>query len=184
MKDGPFPGENADTGAANLIRIGEANDPNSYEVTGDRLVSLQNGLLQDSDLSAARTAGIGHSWGLTNITGSETLGAHYDNVVSLSGAWTPETWQPDPGTDYKDYSYNDLLQIGQSTGLVGDGNTPRAEGSGFEHDPYYEGPRPITIQTMDGPVTDFGAAMDNHNLVASDDLANRKLLLQLRKDLG
>lgn len=40
------------------------------------------------------------------------------------------------------------------------------------------------MQTMDGPVTDFGAAMDNHNLVASDDLANRKLLLQLRKDLG
>src|SRR5689334_7033643 len=137
-KDGTFPGEDQQTGTANFLRITEANAQASYATTSDRLVSMQRGLALDPATAGAQQVAIGHSWGLTNITGAETFGAQYDDVVSLSGAWMPKDWQPDPSTEYRDYSYDDILQDAQLLQLVGDGNTPCATGSPFDHDGYYE----------------------------------------------
>jgi hypothetical protein len=154
-KDGVFPGEET----AGPAGVAEANDPDFALAPAERLRQLSAGLDVDPDLTDAQTTAIGHSWGLANITTSETLGAQYDQVASLSGAGMPETWQPNRQTTYTDYSYVDILQVGQATGGVWDGNNPRRNPA-FGHGEYY-GPPPEDVNPYD-----FGYLMDQHNKVA------------------
>ncbi len=154
-KDGVFPGEET----AGPAGVAEANDPDFALAPAERLRQLSAGLDVDPDLTDAQTTAIGHSWGLANITTSETLGTQYDQVASLSGAGMPESWQPNRETTYTDYSYVDILQVGQATGGVWDGNNPRRNPA-FDHGEYY-GPPPEDVNPYD-----FGNLMDQHNKVA------------------
>lgn len=170
-KDGTFPGEDdTNLGDPNMTRILEANSATSTTTTAERLASLQRGVAANPQYTYAQTTAIGHSWGLANITASEGAGAHYDQVISLSGAWMPEGWAPDPSTTYHDYSYPDILQYAQEFGVVGENNVPRRPDSGFSYDPYYEAPSAFDL-------------FDNHNLIATDSQANKSLLNDVRWEI-
>lgn len=170
-KDGTFPGEDdTNLGGPNMTRILEANSATSTATTAERLASLQRGVAANPQYTYAQTTAIGHSWGLANVTASESAGAHYDQVISLSGAWMPEGWAPDPSTTYRDYSYPDILQYAQEFGVVGENNVPRRPDSGFSYDPYYEAPSTFDL-------------FDNHNLIATDSQANKSLLNDVRWEI-
>lgn len=161
-KDGLFPGENPDTGGANLLRILEANDHARAEEAGAQLARFEAGMRTDPLFAGAEQDAFGHSWGLANVTSAEAAGTDFDKVISLSGAGMPPDWEPDPDTTYADLSYDDILQTGQDLGAVWDGNNPRSHPA-FDHGDYYVGP-------------DGMNDMDEHNLIASDDRDNRDAL--------
>ncbi|WP_148286263.1 hypothetical protein [Curtobacterium sp. B8] len=149
--------------------VSEANSPAFAARTGQNLKEFQDGLAAQAELKDAEPIGIGHSWGTANVTSAEEAGAHFAKVASLSGAGMPPSWQPASGTEYRDFSYSgDLLQLVQKVpiGLVWDGKNPRS--SGFEHGEYYNAP------FSDGPV-------DRHNLVASSERGNQKVLGDLER---
>jgi len=84
-KDGVFPGENVESGGANMLRITEANDPERALVAGEQLASFAAGMRADPLLVDAEQDAIGFSWGLANVASSEIAGVNYDKVISLSG---------------------------------------------------------------------------------------------------
>jgi|GEM_PF-2950808 len=135
-KDGLYPGA-ANTGAS-LDGLREANDVDQALVTGETLARFQHDLTTDPLLAGARRVGIGHSYGLAVITGSEVAGARYDQVESLAGAYMPPGWTPDPGTQYTHQTYTDFLSVAQDLGLVGGGHDPGTD-PGFISTTY---PRP------------------------------------------
>lgn len=188
-KDGPFPGENPDVGGIDMFRIGEANDPDRALAAGQQLARFQAGMRADPLLGTAEHDAFGHSWGLANVTSSEVAGAHYDKVISLSGAGMLDAWKPSRDTSYTDLSYNDILQSGQGLGLVWGGNNPR-EHPAFEHGEYYEGPHDDQLADSASvpssgypavyvPLDDIGVLMDNHNLIATTATANDKALNEM-----
>ena len=185
-KDGLFPGENPDSGGANLFRILEANDQTRAEEAGQQLARFEAGMRTDPLFAGAEQDAFGHSWGLANVTSAEVAGAEFDKVISLSGAGMPPEWEPDPGTTYADLSYEDILQTGQDLGAVWDGNNPRSHPA-FEHGDYYVGPDDevldqVSVGNAGGypsiyiPPDLVGVLTDNHNLIASDDQDNRDAL--------
>lgn len=185
-KDGLFPGENPDTGGANLWRILEANDQARAEEAGRQLARFEAGMRTDPLFAGVEHDAFGHSWGLANVTSAEAAGVEYDTVISLSGAGMPPDWEPDPETTYADLSYDDILQTGQDLGAVWDGNNPRSHPA-FEHGDYYVGPEDEVLdQASVGnsggypsiyiPPDSVRVLMENHDLIASDDPDNRDAL--------
>jgi hypothetical protein len=183
-KDGVFPGGDDGTDAINYARIGEANDPARALAAGRQLAQFEQGLSTDPTLAAAQSTAIGHSWGLTNITSSEISGAHYNQVISLSGAGMPAGWEASPSTSYTDYSYYDILQEAQGLGLVWGGDVPRADPA-FTHGPYYQGPvDPIEYGPFGAPDgVDQGVLLNNHNLIATNTPANAKVLKDVIREV-
>jgi hypothetical protein len=95
----------------------------------------------------------------------------------------PKDWAPNPATTYSDYSYWDILQVAQGTGVVGDGNNPRSS-EAFEVGQYYQGPDPVMTRDWSGRmVPDSGVLLDNHNLVATDRGANQKVLRDIERGM-
>ena len=180
-KDGAFPGEGASSPAGQAAGVGQANSAIFTAVASTSLVKFQKSLdLAMSRLPSVSVDAIGHSWGLADIASSETLGAHYDRVVSLSGAGMPLNWRADPETKYYDFSYDDALQVAQDAGLVWHYNNPRHR-SVFEHGEYYESAKDRSFLEHPLAVDDIGELlMDNHSLVAS---ATRPDNQTLRDDL-
>lgn len=189
-KDGLFPGENPEVGGADPLRIVEANDQQRAADAGRQLARFEAGMRADPQLAVAEQDAFGHSWGLANVTSAEVAGADFDKVVSLSGAGMLPEWTPDPGTVYADLSYRDILQTGQDLGVVWDGNNPRSNPA-FEHDDYYVGPNDEVLDRADDgslgrptvniPKDYFAVLTDNHNLIATDDPANKTALQDLQK---
>ena len=148
----------------------------------------------DPFLGGREQIAIGHSWGLANVTSAEVAGAHYDKVVSLSGAGMLPEWRPDPTTAYSDFSYQDLLQEAQSLDVVWDGNNPRSNPA-FEHGEYFRGPddgildnAAVTVNANGVPQSSvdaraFGVLMDNHNLVTQVVPDNRRALEAVLKSV-
>lgn len=121
-KDGNFPGA---ANPGDIVRgLTEANDIDRALASGQRVANFQQGMLTDPYLTNTYQVGIGHSWGLANITASEVADARYDQVESLAGAYLPTGWEPSPGTVYTHQSYTDFLSIAQDLGAVGGGNVP------------------------------------------------------------
>jgi hypothetical protein len=60
--------------------------------------------LEASGFSDMPNTAVGHSAGLAILTASEQAGAHYSNVVSLSGIGMDGDWKPQSGTGYYDYT--------------------------------------------------------------------------------
>ncbi|MCL2794311.1 MAG: hypothetical protein FWD85_03275 [Microbacteriaceae bacterium] len=181
-KDGLFPGENDPTGATNLLRIEEANDAVAAAADGSKLAAFQTGLAaSDPELGSAAHVAIGHSWGLTDVTSSEVAGAHYNQVISLSGAGMLPQWAPSPHTTYTDFSYYDILQEAQRLPghPVWAGDVPRMNPA-FQHGAYYvnsdayAGINPIKIE---------GQLLDNHNLIQSASRANAQVLADLKQQV-
>lgn len=189
-KDGRFPGEDADSGEANPLRIREANDHDRAAEAGRQLARFESGMRVDPSVATAEQDAIGFSWGLANVTSSEVAGTEFDKVLSLSGAGMPLEWKPDPDTVYADFSYRDMLQEAQQFGVVWDGNNPRSHPA-FEHGGYYVGPDDEILDRADSsslgrptvsvPPGYFDVLTENHTLIATDDPANWKALRDIKK---
>ncbi|MDJ0376910.1 hypothetical protein [Cryobacterium sp. PH31-L1] len=180
-KDGLFPGDSGGTRGGLTKGVADANSADFAKQTGPVLADFETGLATDPLLTDATSTAIGHSWGLANITSAEVAGAHYDSVVSLSGAWMPQDWGADPTTNYADFSYEDILQVAQGTGAVGDGNNPRSSDA-FQAGAFYEGPKPAYTVDGDGTLIWHPTVlMDNHNLVATDNVNNREVVRDLQE---
>lgn len=179
-KDGLFPGEDDARSAANPWRVGEANDVKVALTAGVKLAAFQSGLsASDPELAHASTVGIGHSWGLADLTSSEVAGAHYDQVISLSGAGMVPQWKPDASTQYTDFSYYDILQQAQQLPghPIWGGNVPR-NSPAFQHDEYYVNP---DAYTGANPMKTEGQLLANHNLIATTSAGNSGVLRALEK---
>ena len=191
-KDGLFPGDTdgplgekvgyfGESALRTPVGVADANSAAFADKTGKTLAAFETGLALDPWLTDTASIAIGHSWGLANITSAEVAGAHYDSVVSLSGAWMPEEWEPHPDTNYADFSYEDILQSAQGLGVVGDGNNPRSNGA-FDAGPFYQGPKPFISMDREGAlILNPSVPLDNHNLVATDDLNNQEVLVDLQE---
>ncbi|MGJ3189169.1 hypothetical protein [Paenarthrobacter sp. FR1] len=179
-KDGRLPGEEDTAGGPNLGRIGEANDENLARTSGQQLARFETGMRTDPYLNGAEQTGIGHSWGLANVTSSEVAGARYDKVVSLAGAGMLPDWKPQPTTEYSNLYYYDLLVHGQgipnlitNKGVVWDGNNPIHRDEFEQH--YYRGPHDDQLGAIN-TVEEGNILMENHNLIASTNNDNEKAL--------
>lgn len=180
-KDGRFPGEEDTAGGPNLGRISEANDESLARTSGQQLASFESGMRTDPYLSGAQQTGIGHSWGLTNVTSSEVTGARYDKVISLAGAGMLPDWKPQPTTEYSNLYYYDLLIHGQGVtnpitnrGVVWDGNNPIHRDAFDQH--FYRGPDDDKLDGAINSVEEGNLLMDNHSLIATDSEDNKKAL--------
>ena len=122
--------------------------------------------------AGAQTVAVGHSWGLRNVTGSETAGAHYDKVIALSGAAMPPGWTADPDTQYSSYTYPDILLTAELSGVVGD-NYPMKEPAFEKH--VYAPPGGNTWQEA--------YSVDNHSLIATTDSFNLPALDDIAKEV-
>jgi len=189
-KDGAFPGEDAEAGGANMLRIREANDHDRAEEAGRQLARFEAGMRVDPSVATAEQDAIGFSWGLADVTSSEVAGAEFDKVLSLSGAGMPPEWRPDPHTVYADFSYRDVLQEGQQMGIVWNRNNPRSHPA-FEHGDYYVGPEDDVLDRADGrslgrptvslPPDYLRVLTENHTLIATDDPDNKGALQDMRR---
>lgn len=188
-KDGRFPGEEDTAGGPNLARIGEANDQHLARSSGQQLASFESGMRTDPYLNGAEQTGIGHSWGLANVTSSEVAGARYDKVISLAGAGMLPDWEPRPTTEYSNLYYDDVLIHGQGAtnpftnrGVVWDGNNPIHRD---EFDQYfYRGPDDDELDGAINSVEEGKILMDNHSLIATDSEDNLKALNNMLKIIG
>ncbi len=185
-KDGRFPGEEDTAGGPNMGRIGEANDQDFARASGQQLASFESGMRADPHLNGAEQTGVGHSWGLANITSSEVAGARYDKVISLAGAGMLPDWEPRPTTEYSNLYYHDVLIHGQGAtnpftnkGVVWDGNNPIRRD---EFDQYfYRGPDDDELDGAINSIEEGNILMDNHSLIATDSEDNMKALNNMLK---
>ncbi|MFB8367778.1 WXG100 family type VII secretion target [Pseudarthrobacter sp. NPDC055928] len=120
----------------------------------------------------AQSVGVGHSWGVRNLTGAENEGAHYDKLLALSGAAMPPGWVPDPGTEYSSFTYPDILLTAEANGVVGE-NYPMKEPAFEKH--VYEPPG-------GNGWTEF-YSIDNHSLIATTYEENDQALRDMRKEI-
>jgi hypothetical protein len=120
--DGEFPGGSEGENIAH--GLSEANETDFALRKGRDLASFQDVVHTDPWLGSTYDVGIGHSWGLAAVTGSEVANAQYDQVESLAGAYMPPGWEARPDTQYSHQSYRDFLSMAQYSGMVGGGNNP------------------------------------------------------------
>lgn len=210
-KDGIFAGGLNGQGDF-LTGINQANDKEFARETGQTLYEFDRDIGLNTMFVGAEQTAIGHSWGLANIANSEVSGAHYDNVISLAGAWVPEEWIPDSDTEYSHHSYTDWLSVLQDQGLVGDGRNPDVTPAFANHQ--YQGPNdaqlgydPVagTVGGLVGGLTgpfgtgvgnlvggygdDIPILIDNHDLVASTrtgengQMENADVLVAIEKEI-
>lgn len=101
-KDGPWvswAGENSNTNYEFLSEL------------GGRVADFQSRVIQlDPHLAGLSEVAMGHSAGMSVISGAEMAGAHYELVVSLGGSYMLEGWMPDEQTSYRHFQYdNDVI---------------------------------------------------------------------------
>jgi len=190
--DGEFPGGGQDD--SQMGGILEANDTDFALRKGRDLAAFQDVVQTDPDLASTYDVGIGHSWGLAAVTGSEAAGAHYDQVESLAGAYMPPGWEKQEGTIYNHQTYTDFLSIFQDTGAVGGGANPDVSPDFTSHT--YERDGDWTLYGPSEPsayATQPPAGLDvtwhpltNHELIASSETDNLVALreMQLRIERG
>ncbi len=202
-KEGTFPGEvdKSPYGSGVLIEVPaatgfmEANDPKLADAQAELLAGFEKEMrASDPRLSAAEQIGMGHSWGLVPVTGSEADGVHYDQVHSLAGAGMPPGWAPAPDTSYEHWGYTDALSMAQQLGVVWDGQNPNTNAAFDSHvyardgdfalpigDPsvpqvYGMGTEPPTFRGSLSPA-------ENHNLIASDRSDNQRALRDILREV-
>lgn len=188
-KDGYFPG--GSPGDTVPGGIWEANQTDYALRSGADLAAFQDEVRSDPVLAQSYEVGIGHSWGLAAVTGSEAKGARYDQVESLAGAYMPHGWTAQPDTTYSHQSYTDFLSVAQDLDVVGGGNNPDVSDD-FDSTIYsrdgdwtlvlptgsqYPGTLPTSGADLD--VTTLSGLVDNHNLVATSQTDNLSVLQQI-----
>lgn len=195
-KEGTFPGEvgKSPYGSGVLIEVPaatgfmEANDPKLADAQAELLAGFEKEMrASDPRLFGAEQIGMGHSWGLVPITGSETDGVHYDQVHSLAGAGMPPGWAPAPGTSYNHWGYTDALSMAQQLGVVWDGQNPNTNAAFDSHVYARDGDFVVPIGDPEAPRVDgvgteqpaFRGSLspvENHNLIASGRAENQQAL--------
>lgn len=176
-KDGAFPPD-----------IIAANDRDYAEANSQQLAVFQ-GDVDAERPSGSRSVAIGHSWGLADVTYSEQQGAHYDKVVSLSGAYLPPDWHRAEGTTYSNFSYSiDALSAAQVVGFVGS-DYPNSN-SEFRTHHYVTSADGVALEALKNPFTAFAAeiylaqrAGHNHSLIASNVAENQTALEDMRQTI-
>ncbi|XTR51488.1 hypothetical protein ACOM2C_15195 [Pseudarthrobacter sp. So.54] len=135
----------------------------------------------DPYLNGAEQTGIGHSWGLANVTSSEVAGARYDKVMSLAGAGMLPDWKPQPTTEYSNLYFYGLLVHGQGVtnpitnkGVLSDGNNPIHRDEFEQH--YFRGPDDDKFNGAIKTVEEGNILMNSYNLIASNSEDNQKAL--------
>ena len=98
VKDGKWADWGYFQGSAN-------NDRDFTDGVGTKIADFHEVVLREPYLADAEQIGIAHSWGMSALSSSETHGAEYDKVFSLSGAWLAPDWKPTSGTDYFHLQY-------------------------------------------------------------------------------
>ncbi|GAA1623969.1 hypothetical protein [Leucobacter chromiireducens] len=181
-KDGLFPGEEPSGRGPQALRIREANHSEVALRAGEQLSRFGAALRSDPALASVTQIGIGHSWGLANLTASEIAGARYDTVISLSGAGMPADWRARATTGYFDLSYPDILQGAQRQGYVWRGNTPRNH-PGFAKFPLYQGPDDgvLASPSLRDTPEKLRVLTRNHDLIVTASPANRRILEDVRR---
>jgi len=180
-KDGPFPGEDTPERPTEFLQIIEANDPLRTRVNSIFLKDFEIGLRSSSaDLAAADHIAAGHSWGLTPITDAEMRDVQYDQVHSLAGAGMPEGWRPDDQTEYHHWTYNDALMLAQSTDMVWAGNNPWGNSAFQQHFYFSE----ADLVPTNSPSEISRRLLENHDLIASNNQENQRVLYQIEKEIG
>ncbi|WP_394939816.1 hypothetical protein [Psychromicrobium sp. YIM B11713] len=173
-------GEAAGETAAFIYKGGEFPDgsvPDGLlEARGDsflianapKLAAFQAAIDAENTQIGAKTSNISHSWGTRLTSGAEAMGAHYDQVIALSGAALDPHWKPQLGTEYLSMSYPDPLQTAEQLGVVGI-NYPMKDPN-FEHRWY----RPPNGSNWGAPFN-----TENHNLIVSTENKNEPVLRDL-----
>lgn len=139
-------------------------DEPGLSAIGKEVAEFVSSLRADPALpSDAVFDGIGHSAGLSVLAASETAGARYATVTSLSGSALPAGWTPNPGTAYAHHQYDtdfinslDYLAIDASTGRYGPNESMPHMNDAFTQSVVDDGvpvPRPIENhgRSADGP---------------------------------
>ncbi|OII35229.1 hypothetical protein BIU98_04720 [Curtobacterium sp. MMLR14_010] len=168
-KDGNFPQS-----------IPQANDQEFALAAGRQLNRFTAGLSAQPLLDHVQQVGMGHSWGLANVTAAEESGTHWGKVLSLSGAGVPTAWERAPHTRYADFSYEDVLQDAQHLpgNPVWSGRNPRDVG--FEHGDYYPPPAALQNHPLNGIVESVRNGLGLHNLIAGTSADNRAALRDMK----
>ena len=167
-KDGVFPAEKSPVNRDEMAYFMEANDEPRAEPVGRDLARFREGL--GVHLPASTYSALGHSWGTAAVTSAEVHGAHWDHVLSLSGAGVPEGWHRAEGTTYRDFSYFDGLQVAQKLRQVWHGRNPRA-GDRFYHGEYY------------APPSGVPDLLSDHALIAQDVPENDQALKDMAREI-
>jgi hypothetical protein len=182
-KDGRFPGSGGTVFPTSSMPLGpalvEANREKFAISAGQTLADFQRGIRTDPLFAGGgpQQIGVGHSWGLANVTSSEVAGASYDNVVSLAGAGAVNEWHPQVGTAYDSFRYADILGEAQKTGAVYWGKNPQAMPTVFD-DHLYE-----SDADRSNP-GDWSTLESNHSLIAQVDRQNERALRDVLIALG
>ena len=189
--DGEFPGGSE---GENIVHgLSEANETDFALRKGRDLASFQDVVHTDPWLGSTYDVGIGHSWGLAAVTGSEVANAQYDQVESLAGAYMPPGWEARPDTQYSHQSYRDFLSIAQYSGMVGGGNNPSGSPDFDSEILTREGD--FTWYVSDGdpqgmslqPPPGFDVTVHpqrNHELIASQEAENLGVLDSIYQRIG
>lgn len=164
VKEGTFPPS-----------VFEAKDQEYAQAPAESLYQFEAAMQKEPLLADATQVGMGHSWGLANIATSETYGAHYDKVLSLSGAWMPDGWKADPTTEYSHYVHlPDILNTGQEAGVVADQRPMNNDA--FDKHLYLDSDE---LKPWNMP----GAIMDNHGQIATDREDNQRALEDMYREI-
>ncbi|MEX0151196.1 hypothetical protein [Microbacterium sp. LMI1-1-1.1] len=181
-----FPGDDENSGmTGQAAGILEANGQERAAPAASDLAGFRTELDSDASLKAASQIGMGHSWGLVPLTGSEAAGVHYDQVHSLAGAWVPPDWTASGGTDYFHWSYVDALSMAQDVLPVGEGRNPDTSQSFESHVFARQGDfrasldDPNVLDPVGIPATIH--PLFNHNLIAQDSPSNLPALNEMRR---
>lgn len=202
-KEGTFPGEGTSPYGSGVLvdspaatGLSEANDPRLAHAQAKLLADFEQEMrISDARLAGAEQIGMGHSWGLVPITGSEATGVHYDQVHSLAGAGMPPGWAPAPDTSYNHWGYTDALSMAQQLGVVWDGQNPTSHAAFDSHVYARDGdfglpigePAVPQVYGLDTRQTTFDASLspvENHNLIASDRSDNYEALEEILRKVS
>ncbi|AJT41864.1 hypothetical protein [Psychromicrobium lacuslunae] len=150
----------------------EARGDHFLTMNAPKLAAFQAAVDAENVGIGAKTTNISHSWGARLTSGSEAAGAHYDQVIALSGAALDPRWKAQAGTEYISLSYPDPLQTAEQLGVVGI-NYPMKDPH-FEHHWY----QPPTGTAWGAPFN-----VGNHNLIVSTSDDNSQVLRELQSRL-
>jgi hypothetical protein len=164
VKDGQWADWGYFQGSAN-------NDRDFTDGVGTKIADFQNVILREPDLTNTEQIGIAHSWGMSALSSSETHGAHYDKVFSLSGAWLAPDWKPDADTDYFHLQYGvDAINYAEI-----EGDYPH-ENSNFTKTTL----APNTFEVLGIEFQDEAA---NHGRSSQGEAQNQDLLIKVRHEI-
>jgi len=169
-KDGRFPGGGGTVFPVSTtslpVGLRQANNQYFALRSGEVLAAFQRGLAVDPIFACGQTTtvGVGHSWGLANVTASQVAGADYDHVVSLAGAGMPDGWYPRPDTEYDAFRYRDSLGVGQMLGVVYENRNPQHDRAFEDH--VYRSEADDEVGWIAWPDDRMRVLNENHSLIA------------------